>query len=210
MPKNPDQQLTGQTIALAGLVQSAWLVDQIARTGSAPSESFYPTINSLFAFDADTPEQVYGSIHGVDLGLRLLQDILRGGNNSAYRNVIRYALGLIYLEKQLARKPELLAIIRSRLEHTAVKAEHFTENPQSVASSIAAIYQDTLSTLKYRIQVSGSMQQLQNPANADNIRALLLAGVRAAVLWRQMGGSRWRLLLGRGKIQKRIRWLRQG
>lgn len=205
MPHDPDRQLTGQTIALAGLLQSAYLVDQIARTGSSPSESFYPTVNSLFAFDVDTPEQVFGSIHGIELGLRLLQDILMGSNNRPYRSIIRYTLGLIYLEKQLSRRRELLSIIRQRLQHTAVKAEHFAENPQSVASSIAAIYQDTLSTLRFRIQVTGSMQQLQNPANADNIRALLLAGVRAAVLWRQMGGKRWRLLFYRRKIARRAR-----
>lgn len=207
MPTDSDQQLTGQVIALAGLLQSAFLVDQIAKTGTSPSESFYPSINSLFAFDVDTPEQIYGGQHGVDLGLRLLQDILIGGNNNQYRQVIRYSLGLMYLEKLLARKPELMSIIFNRLEHAAVKAEHFTENPQSVASSIAAIYQDTLSTLKFRIQISGSMQQLQNPANADNIRALLLAGVRAVVLWRQMGGRRWRLIFNRGKLLKRTRQL---
>lgn len=208
MPIDADQQLTGQTIALAGLLQAAYLVDQIARTGNAPLESFYPSINSLFAFDVSRSEDIYGGVHGVDLGLRLLQDILQGGNNSEYRHVIRYSLGLMYLEKQLARKPELMSIIHNRLEHAAVKAEHFTENPQSVAASIAAIYQDTLSTLKFRIQVSGSMQQLQIPANADNIRALLLAGVRAVVLWRQMGGRRWRLFFNRGKLLKQARQLR--
>lgn len=208
MATDSDFQLTGQTIALAGLLQSTYLVDQVAKTGIAAPESFYPTINSLFAFDADTPEQIYGGARGVDLGLRLLQDILGGGNNAEHRFVIRYALGLMYLERQLSRKPELMTIIHNRLEHAAVKAEHFTENPQSVAASIASIYQDTLSTLKFRIQVSGSIQQLQSPTNADNIRALLLAGVRAVVLWRQMGGRRWRLFFQRGKILKRARELR--
>ena len=38
---------------------------------------------------------------------------------------------------------------------------------------------------------------LTNPANQNRIRALLLAGVRAAILWRQSGGSRLTLLLRR-------------
>lgn len=205
MSSSTDQQLTGQTIALAGILQSAYLVDQLARTGSAPAESLFPTINSLFEFDPDSPEQVYGSIHGIDLGLRILQDIMGGGAN--YRTVIRYALSLLYLQRQLSRKPELLSIIRSRLEHAALKSEHFASDPQSVAASIAAIYQDTISTFKYRIQVSGSLQQLQDQSNANNIRALLLAGIRAAVLWRQMGGKRWHLFLSRGKIVKTARAL---
>ena len=31
---------------------------------------------------------------------------------------------------------------------------------------------------------------------------LLLAGIRAALLWRQAGGNRWKLLLERGKLQR--------
>lgn len=34
------------------------------------------------------------------------------------------------------------------------------------------------------------------------IRALLLAGVRSAVLWRQVGGRRWQLFLWRNKFAK--------
>jgi len=30
----------------------------------------------------------------------------------------------------------------------------------------------------------------------------LLAGIRAALLWRQAGGTRWKLLLERGKLQQ--------
>jgi high frequency lysogenization protein len=54
--------------------------------------------------------------------------------------------------------------------------------------------------MKFRIKVTGSAQHLQNPQNADIIRALLLSGIRAAFLWRQMGGRRWKLLLQRGKL----------
>jgi high frequency lysogenization protein len=34
------------------------------------------------------------------------------------------------------------------------------------------------------------------------IRALLLAGIRAAVLWRQVGGKRRHFFFGKGKIVK--------
>ncbi len=196
-----------QVIALAGVLQSAYLVDQIARTGLAAAESFNPSINSLFKFDANTATEVFGGVHGVKLGLQVMSDILAGQNREQYRVAIRYFLGMLYLQKRLTNKPELLSIIRSRLEHTAVKAEHFSENINSTTSSIASIYQDTLSTFKFRIQISGSMQQLQNPSNADNIRALLLAGIRAAVLWRQSGGRRWQLFLHRDKLRSTAREL---
>jgi high frequency lysogenization protein len=91
-------------------------------------------------------------------------------------------------------------VVRSRLEHTHFKSEHFASHVQEVCHSISGIYQDTISTFQFRIKVSGSMTQLQNPANADLIRALLLAGIRSAFLWRQLGGRRWKLLLQRRKL----------
>ncbi|MDA0651534.1 MAG: DUF489 family protein, partial [Proteobacteria bacterium] len=61
--------------------------------------------------------------------------------------------------------------------------------------------QDTLSTLSYRIKVTGSAQHLNNPQVADLVRAVLMCGIRAAFLWRQLGGSRLKLMWQRGAIR---------
>lgn len=203
------KSIRSQTIAIAGILQSVYLVDQIARTGEYPPESFNPSINSLFEFDASSVEAVFGGLHGVKLGLNIINDVFGGDSKPHNKTAIRYALGLLLLEKKLSRDEKLMATIHQRLEHTAMKAEHFTNNVSSTASSIAAIYQDTVSTFKYRIQVNGNMQQLQNPTNADNIRALLLAGIRSTVMWRQTGGRRWHLVLRRTVILSTARNLLQ-
>ena len=203
------KSIRSQTIAIAGILQSVYMVDQIARTGEYPPESFNPSINSLFEFDATSVDAVFGGLHGVKLGLNIINDILGAESKSHNKAVIRYALGLLLLEKKLSRDEKLMTVIHQRLEHTAMKAEHFTNDASSTASSIAAIYQDTVSTFKYRIQINGSMQQLQNPANADNIRALLLAGIRSTVMWRQTGGRRWQLVFRRNSTLKMARDLLQ-
>jgi len=59
-----------------------------------------------------------------------------------------------------------------------------------------------MSTLPYRIKVTGSAQHLNNPQVADVVRTLLLCGVRAAFLWRQLGGSRLNLMISRGMIRE--------
>jgi high frequency lysogenization protein len=164
----------------------------------------------LFAFDANNTEAVFGGIHGVKQGLLVLCDVLNGNKRGEYRTIIRYTLGMLYLQKKLCANDELLGIMRSRLEHASLKAEHFSDDPASTATSIAAIYQDTLSTFKFRIQVSGSLQQLQNSQNADTIRALLLAGIRSAVLWRQTGGRRWKLPFSRGSLLRTATQLLDG
>jgi high frequency lysogenization protein len=46
---------------------------------------------------------------------------------------------------------------------------------------------------------------LKDDENQHRIRALLLAGIRAAWLWRQVGGSRWRVLFGRTALLEAAR-----
>lgn len=193
----PLSRTQNRALALAGILQATWLVDRLARTGQADTAAFNATMHSLFEFDPDSPEAVFGGAHHLQLGLRLLRDILGGGSNPEYRPCIRYALGALHLQKQLARRPDMQATVRARLQHTAKKLDHFTSDINDISSSIAAIYQDTISHFRYRVQVTGSLQQLQDARNADRIRALLLAAIRAAVLWRQIGGRRWQLLLHR-------------
>ncbi|MEW8367847.1 MAG: DUF489 family protein, partial [Candidatus Thiodiazotropha taylori] len=59
------------------------------------------------------------------------------------------------------------------------------------------IYAENISTLKPRIMVSGETIYLQNSDNVNRIRALLLSGIRSAMLWRQTGGRRRQLLFSR-------------
>ena len=65
---------------------------------------------------------------------------------------------------------------------------------------LADSYATTVSQLQPRIMVQGKPEYLNTPANANRIRALLLAGMRSAVLWRQLGGNRLRLLWTRKHI----------
>ena len=68
--------------------------------------------------------------------------------------------------------------------------------------ALATLYQDTISTLPFRIQVQGKVEHLQDERIANRIRALLLAGIRFAVLWHQIGGRPWHLFVLRGRINR--------
>lgn len=200
MSNSPLSNLEQQVIALAGVAQAARLVDQVSKTGSYPVEFLEPSIHSLFVFDLDTAADAFGSISGVKLGLHNLSNMLADKKAREQHEVVRYVFSMIYLERKFSANREMMDIVRARLEHTSFRAEHFSNNVNELCHAISGIYQDTLSQQKFRIKVSGSAQHLQNPINADIIRALLLAGVRAAFLWRQLGGHRWRLLLQRKQL----------
>ncbi len=192
--------LEQQVVALAGVAQAARLVDQISKSGSYPMEFLQPSINSVFVFEPDSAVDIFGGISGVKLGLHNLSNLLADKNARENRDLVRYVFSLIYLERKFVSKPDMMAVVRSRLQHTSFRAEHFSSNVNELCHSISGIYQDTLSHEKFRIRVTGSAQHLQNSQNADIIRALLLAGIRAAFLWRQLGGNRWRLLFQRKKM----------
>jgi high frequency lysogenization protein len=203
-------KLTDQTIALAGVVQACHLVDQLSKTGEIPDEHLQPLINSLFEFSPESVESVYGGCQNILPGLRILSEILSGKAGRRYGDTLRYTMGVLHLEKKLHKNSEMLSIIRSRLDHTAFQKEHFSQHSTDICASISAVYQDTLSKLGYRIKVTGSIKHLQNTRNADKILTLLFAAVRAAIMWRQVGGQRWQLIFGRSRMITSIQQIQRG
>ncbi len=202
--------LRDQVIALAGVAQAAQLVDQVARTGEADPVALEASVKSLFQFDPESTEAVFGGLDGVGNGLTALNSLLQNGGYSRMQQQARYLSGMLFLERKVSARSDLLEVIHSRLEHAAFRADHFSSDIGGVLSSVAGIYQDTISKFKYRIQVSGDMAHLQSPQQAEKIRSLLFAGIRAAILWRQVGGRRWHLLLKRPAIQRELDTLRRG
>ena len=192
--------LQQQVIALAGVVQAARMVDQVAKTGSYPAAFFEASLRSLFAFDAPTVDAVYGNIQGVKLGLRSVVDMLTDATNEDHVAMGAYVRGLLKLEDQFGKRPDLQEVVASRLGHVNFKAQHFSDDAVELAASISAIYQDTISHLPYRIKVKGNVQHLQQTKNADLVRTLLLAGLRSAHLWRQLGGRPRHFLFKGGKL----------
>ena len=199
-----------QTIALAGVAQAARMVDQISRTGSYPLEFLEPSIHSLFKFEADSALDIFGGLPGVKLGLHNLSSLLASQKAQENHDLVRYVFSMIYLERKFAADTEMIAVVRSRLEHSSYRAEHFTSHINDLCHNISGIYQDTLSQLRFRIKVNGSAEHLHNTQNADIIRALLLAGIRSAFLWRQLGGRRWKLIVQRKKLLAASQHLSRG
>jgi CII-binding regulator of phage lambda lysogenization HflD len=64
-----------------------------------------------------------------------------------------------------------------------------------VISKLGQLYADTISHLRPKVIVQGNPHYLQQADVVAEIRALLLAALRSAVLWRQMGGTMWDFVL---------------
>ena len=190
-----------QLVALGAVFSAAILVDRIARTGQSSEPAMNCMIGSLLARDPENTLAVYG---GDDLnlrdGYRALASTLERTPSNLQREPLRYALAMLSLERQLAKRADMLEIIGSRLGQIEQQAQHFGVGHENVLASFGALYQDTLSTFRQRIQVQGDTRFLQQSSNAAKIRALLFAGIRSARLWRQLGGHRWQLVFSRRKL----------
>ena len=189
-----------RTLALAGVFQAVQLVKQIAHQGSVSGDSFEISIGSIFNTQPANTAAVYGGVRGVMNGIKLLQVHMGGTKEVRDLEITRYVVAILYLERQLAKRPQMLQHLADGIEKARAQAEHFTQTHTNVIASLAGLYSDTISTLTPRIIVSGEQGHLSNPENANKVRALLLAAIRSAVLWRQCGGSRLQLIFGRNKM----------
>ncbi|MDX1800875.1 MAG: high frequency lysogenization protein HflD [Marinobacter sp.] len=189
-----------QTLALAGVFQAAALVQQIAHHGQCADSSYETCIRSLFETSPGSTLAVYGELKDLREGLATLISVVNEQDKQSDVEILRYALSLIQLEARLKKRPDMLDVIASRIEQARHTAQHFGYLHSNLTRNLASIYSDTLSTFRQRIQVTGNPNQLRVEENAARVRALLLAGIRSAVLWRQTGGRRWQLLMSRRKV----------
>lgn len=197
-----EHSLRNQVIALAGLAQSMELVKQTARTGRNDEMALRSALVSVFMVDADGILEVYGGLASLRLGLKAL-----GRQLSEPKQVdpetARYASTLIYLEPLLTQDRGMTDTISHAIRDAKEIWDRSTERMDpEVFRLLATAYQQTVSTLKPRIMVAGEQRYLSDPQNANQIRTLLLAGIRSALLWRQAGGSKWRVLFLRSRMQK--------
>ena len=196
-----------QTIALAGVFQAASLVEQIANKGMANSAVVESSLESLFRFDVESTEAVFGNLAGVSTGLRVLNKQISAFKNERNLEITQYAISMIALERKLSANPDMLQKVSDGLKEIQNSLEFFSLMHENVFAKIGGLYKETISTLYPKIIVRGERDYLSNDSNANKVRALLLAGIRAAVLWRQCGGSRWHILLGRKKYIEECRTL---
>jgi high frequency lysogenization protein len=155
---------------------------------------------SILCTDADSTNAVYGSSGHIRRGLQILCRQLGRDKSLQDAELMRYAVSLLFLERQLVRNARMLDKLRVGIDTATQQSEHYSVTHENVLARLADTYASTVSQLQPRIMVQGKPEYLNTPANANRIRALLLAGMRSAVLWRQLGGNRLRLLWTRKNI----------
>ncbi len=197
---------TNQTIALAGITQATQLVHELATTGSADATAFRASVSSLLKIDSRSVIDVFGSLSALKLGLEKFQQQI-AGYTSVNPEQARYAASLIFLERQLASQEKMLKTIRMGAEKAQAQADYFDVTHENILANLGDVYYNTISTLQPRIMVNGDEAYLSRSDIVNKIRTLLLAGIRATVLWRQCGGARWKVLFYRKRLHDEATFL---
>lgn len=193
-----------RTLALAGVFQAAHLVRQLAHEGRCDNVAFVASVDSIRKLEAGDTDEVFGGAQGTRTGLEFLRDKLASTAETIDVEVARYVVSMLHLAGKLAGRAETQDAIRDGIGNIERQMRFFEPSEDGVhpklVEKLAELYVQTLSTLAPRIMVSGEHGYLVNPSVAAKVRTALFAGIRAAFLWRQLGGRRWQLLLSRRKI----------
>lgn len=195
---SPEQsRRDARILALAGMLQALAQVRRIADTGQADSQILTTALDSVFRIDAESPAAVYGDESALRPGLRLLRDYF--GNRTEDAQLPRLALALLQLERRFSRD-EMAGRVHDGIVALAPEAARQGSAHPDVLAALGKLYADTVSDLRPRVMVQGNPHYLGQAAVVAEIRAVLLAALRSAVLWRQLGGSLWDFMLRRRGI----------
>ncbi|CUS48974.1 MAG: purine metabolism lipoprotein of unknown function DUF489 [Idiomarinaceae bacterium HL-53] len=186
-----------QVLAFAAICQAAACTQQLARRGQLQPESAAESLlDSILILDAPTVESIYGGANQLVPGLQVLADQLTGNRPKDVEQT-QYVVRMLHLERLLSKKPKVSEQLSKRLTQVQRQRDQLQFDAPRIREALASVYSDLVSPLGPRIQIQGAPALLKQTGTQHYIRALLLSGVRAAVLWRQLGGKRRHLIFKR-------------
>jgi high frequency lysogenization protein len=178
-----------RVLALAGMMQALKLVRQIADTGHADGEGERNALDSVFRIDAASAEEVYGNSRSLRGGLLLLRDYFTDRNSD--QALPKLGMSVLQIERRFVADDAVAQQVLDGIRALEGIAERQGSIHPDVISKLGQLYADTVSHLRPKVIVQGNPHYLQQADVVAEIRALLLAALRSAVLWRQMGGTMW-------------------
>ena len=192
-----------RVLALAGMLQALKLVRQIADTGHADGEGERNALDSVFRIDAASAEAVFGgnarSLRG---GLLLLRDYFT--DRSSDQALPKLGMSVLQIERRFVADDAVARQVLDGIRRLEGIAERQGSIHPDVISKLGQLYADTISHLRPKVIVQGNPHYLQQADVVAEIRALLLAALRSAVLWRQMGGTMWDFVLRKRAMMQAI------
>ena len=151
---------TDQVKSMAGMLQAATLVTQLARSDSFDRTAMHAATYSLIKLDSESIDDLYGGRFGIDLGLRTMARLFSARPDNEAREIYQYAAGTHQLAMKLGKLQKTAGIIHSELESIRDRFAEFEETnseeqDMALQSELADLYSRTVSFMSPRIIVQG-------------------------------------------------------
>lgn len=196
------EQMESRVLALAGLMQALKQVRRVAETGQADASVLATALDSVFRIDAESPGAVYGNEASLRPGLLLLRDYFASLQQDEF--LPKLALAVTQLERRFIHDADMARTVHEGIMALAPLADRLGSTHPDVLAGLGKLYTETVSNLKPRVMVQGNPHYLGQADVVAEIRAVLLAALRSAVLWRQLGGSLWDFLLRKRELASAV------
>ena len=133
--KNIDEQ----TIALAGLYQSCYVVSNIAWTGEYNEQDFLPLINSILQIDSTIVKDIYIDIDNIKSGFIYLKKQIIGDIFTRSSETRRYIESLKILSNHLMGDQKTVTLMQSLLKELKENTDGLTTDEK--AEKLSGVYQ---------------------------------------------------------------------
>lgn len=189
-----------RVLALAGAFQATFAVKQIAHTGRCRTEFIDTALHSIFETHPQNVDAVFNGRSGVRGGIEIILHQFGDDNRKRDIEITRYVVNLLALERRLNNSQSAQAQLLNGIEQAKEQSKFFSPAHENVIANLASLYREAISTLGPKIMVNGDGGHLGQRHLAERVRMLLLAGIRACVLWRHCGGNRLQFIIGRKRM----------
>jgi high frequency lysogenization protein len=208
-----DNNIDQETEALAALFLCCAQIQRIATTGFMDDNAAACVIRSILVTNPGTIDDIYDNAQ-LRTGYQALADCLGRTSLRSLEcvEVTKSAFKVMELENQLERSGKFFDELGAKIDslHSSISSEcpgFLDGNVSDVLDRryikmFADTYSSIISPHFSKLIICGQEECLRREENQERIRALLLAAVRAVVLWRQLGGKRRFLVFRRGAIVK--------
>lgn len=212
-----------QALALAAATQALTIVHDVATQGQFNTLHAEAVLQALTIYNPEETLSAYGdNIATLDFGISQLKKLFSDELN---RDIAQYLLAVITIERKLVCNNLMRQQLQSELQRIEHQLNHTQphddsddiltdefgdalngsaiERPSLVSTEqlaeFAELYKKTASQTEPRIMIKGNHEFLQQETSANQIRALLLAALRAVSFFRHYGGKRFDLMMRRNR-----------
>ena len=191
-----------RVLSLAGIIQAAALIYEMVMENKSDENIFAICMNSIYNQQPAHFMDVYGDLAGLQKGLSILSRLFNMPRTLEYREITRYTISALHLARKLNKNKVLMETLGQKIRFASSQAQYFSATHSNVIAGIAQAYIETLGNLPFRIQIIGRPEIMKRPETLNKARALLMAAVRSAILWQQLGASQWLFLFKRKALTR--------